>query len=254
MSESRCGGGVGQIVRRHVHRLHRSYRTVFGRGYALFEFTRFFRQSWLIADCGRHPSEQSRNFAARLNVTKHVIYEKQYVFMLLIPEMLRHSKSRKSHAHSHAGRFVHLSENERGFIENSALFHFAEEFVTFSRPFSHACENRIAAVYHSHVVDKFLYKHGFTHARAAEQAYFAALCVRREQVYYFYARFEYFRRGRLFGKFGRFAMYARALDILVKRRAAVYRFAENVKHSAENGFTYGYGYSAIVRLHGLPRV
>ena len=73
------------------------------------------------------------------------------------------------------------------------------EVVAFARPLADAGEHRITAVRLGDVVDQFLDDDGLADAGAAEQADFAALGIRCEQVDHLDTGAENFRLGRLFG-------------------------------------------------------
>src|SRR6185436_7074190 len=58
-----CSGRrVGQVVCRHIDRLHRGDGSPLRRGDALLELPHFGRQGWLVADGGGHTSEQGGHF------------------------------------------------------------------------------------------------------------------------------------------------------------------------------------------------
>ena len=119
MAENRCGGRVGQIVRRHVNRLYGGNGTVLGGGNALFQLSELSRQSRLITDGGGHSSEQSGYFRTCLHIAEDVIDKEQNVLILHVAEVFRHGKPRESGSHSGAGRFVHLSEYQSGVFQDA---------------------------------------------------------------------------------------------------------------------------------------
>ena len=100
------------------------------------------------------------------------------------------------------------------------------------------------------VVDEFLDEDGFPHARAAEEADFAAFDERRHEVDGFNARLEYFRFRALAGEMRRVLMDGQARDILVHRFLAVDGLAHDIEHPAENRFSHGNG-NGLARVHRL---
>ena len=117
--------------------------------------------------------------------------------MLGIAEVLGHRKTRERDAHTHAGGFVHLAEDQRRLIRDTALLHFAPEVVALTAALADASEDGIAAVLHGDVVYKLLDKDCFADACAAEQTDLAALCVGLKKVDDLDAGLEYLGCGLL---------------------------------------------------------
>ena len=206
------------------------------------QLAHLLRQRGLITHRRRHAPQQSGHFTARLHKAEDVVYEKQHVLVLDVAEIFRHGQSRQRHAHAHAGRFVHLSEDQRRFVRHAALVHLRPQLVALARALAHAREHGITAVLGGNVVDKFLDKHGFAHAGAAEQAHLAALGVRLQKVDGFDARFQDLHRRALLAERGRGAVNARAL-LRFHLALAVYWLTEHVEHAPERGFSHRHLYA-----------
>ena len=187
--EGRGGRRIGQVIGRHVNRLHGGDRTGLGGSNALLEFAHFRRKVGLVAHGGGHAAEQRRNFRARLGKAENVVDEQQHVLAAHVAEVLRHGKARQAHAQARAGGLGHLAVNQGdfGFVgvarhHHAAFLHFQPQVVAFAGAFAHAGEHGNAAVLHGHVVDHLHHDDRLAHARAAEQARLAAFQIRLEQV------------------------------------------------------------------------
>ena len=198
---------VGQVVGRHVDRLHRGDRALGGGGDALLQRAHVGRERRLIADRRGNAAEQRRHFRARLGEAEDVVDEEQHV-LALVAEMLGDGEARERDAHARARRLVHLAEHQRAFRLDVGigivrvgvdlrLDELVVEVVALAGALADAREHRIAAVGLGDVVDQLLDQHGLADARAAEQADLAALGVGREQVDDLDAGDEDLRFGRL---------------------------------------------------------
>ena len=114
-----------------------------------------------------------------------------------------------------------------------------DKLVTFAATLAHARKHRVTAVIYGDIVNHFHYKHGFTHARAAEKTYFTALGVGHQKVYYLNSRFKQLGCGLLLIKRGGAAVYG---QVFLRLYFALFvdRSAENIHHAAYNLFTYGH--------------
>ena len=146
----------------------------------------------------------------------------------------------KSHAHTHAGRLVHLTEDEGGLFGDAALVHLCPKLVTFAAALAHSRENGIAAVLGGDVVDELLYEHGLADARAAEEPDLAALCVRLQKVDGFDARLQDLHDGALLAERGSGTINAHALGVLRDLPFAVDGLAEDVEHPAQRTLAHGH--------------
>ena len=172
---------VGEVVGRHVDRLHRGDRALARRGDALLQLAHLGLQRRLVADLRGHAAEQRRDLGAGLHEAEDVVDEQQHVLALLA-EVLRHRQAGQRDAHARAGRLVHLAEDEHRLVDDARLLHLEPEVVALARALAHAAERRQAAVLLGEVVDQLLDEHRLADAGAAEQADLAALGVGREQV------------------------------------------------------------------------
>ena len=102
--------------------------------------------------------------------------------MLNIAEVLRHGQAGQGDAQTRARRLVHLAEDERGLVEDTRLFHFADEVVALTGTLADASEHGDAAVILGHALDHLLNEDGLADARTAEKANLAALHVGGQQV------------------------------------------------------------------------
>ena len=211
---------VGQVVGRHVDRLHRGDRTLWRGGDALLQRAHVGGERRLITHRRGNTAEQRRHFRAGLREAEDVVDEEQHV-LALVAEMLGDGQAGEADAGARAGRLVHLAEHQRAFRFDARIgivrvgvdLGFDElviEVVAFAGALADAGEHRIAAVRLRDVVDQFLNQHGLADAGAAEQADLAALGVGREQVDDLDAGDENFRFGRLVGIGRRFLMDRRA--------------------------------------------
>ena len=172
---------VGEVVGRHVDRLHRRDRAGARRRDPLLQLAHLGRQRRLVADGARHAAEQRRDLGARLDEAEDVVDEEQHV-LALVAEVLRHRQAGEADAQARARRLVHLAEDERDLVDHARLAHLEPEVVALARALADAGEDGDAAVLARDVVDQLLDQHGLADAGAAEEADLAALDVRRDQV------------------------------------------------------------------------
>ena len=212
MRERGRGRRVGQVVGRHVNRLHRGDRALGGGGDALLQRAHVGRERRLITHRRRNTAEQRRHFRARLREAEDVVDEEQHV-LALIAEIFRDRQAGEADAGARARRLVHLAEHQRAFrafaaalLVDAGFDELVIEVVAFAGALADAGEHRITAVRLGDVVDQFLNEHGLADAGAAEQADLAALGVRREQVDDLDAGDENLRFGRLLGVDRRFGV------------------------------------------------
>ena len=184
---------VGQIVGRHVDRLHRGDRALVGRGDALLQRAHVGGQRRLIAHRRRDTAEQRRHFGARLGEAEDVVDEEQHV-LALVAEVLGDGEAGQRDAGAGARRLVHLAEHQRALgtggravvlmrvLVHAGFDHFVIEIVALAGALADAGEHRIAAMRLGDVVDQFLDQHRLAHAGAAEQADLAAARIGGDQV------------------------------------------------------------------------
>src|ERR1700676_1110780 len=233
---------VGQVVGRHIDRLHRGDRALVGGGDAFLQRAHVGGERRLIAHRRRDTAEQRGDFRAGLRETEDVVDEEQHV-LALIAEMLGHGETGEADAGAGARRLVHLPEHERAFRLDAGIgmtrvgihLGFDElviQVVAFAGPFADAGEYRITAMRLGDVVDQFLNQHGLADAGATEQADLAALGIRRQQVDDLDAGDENFRFGRLVGV-GRRLLMDRTQALRDHRTGFVDRLADHVHDAAE---------------------
>ena len=97
--------------------------------------------------------------------------------MLHVTEIFRHGKSGLGYTHTCSGGLVHLSEHQRGLVNNARLLHFRPEVIAFTGTLSDTCKNGIAAVLGRNIGNQLLDKNRLTDTGAAEQTDFTALCI-----------------------------------------------------------------------------
>ena len=209
---------IGEIVGRHVDRLHRRDRTFLGRGDPLLQLAHLRRQVRLVADRARHTAEERRDFRPGLREAEDVVDEEEHVLLLGVAEVLGDGQAGQADAQTRAGRLGHLAIDQRCLRlrriaghDDAGLGEFEPEVVAFAGPFADAGENREAAVLFGDVVDQLHDQNGLADARAAEQAGLAALGVRLEQVDDLDAGLEHLDVGRLLVEPRRLAMNRPAL-------------------------------------------
>ena len=108
------GRRVGQVVGRHVDRLHRGDRALVGGGDALLQRAHVGGERRLIAHRRGNATEQRRHFRAGLREAEDVVDEEQHV-LALVAEVLGDGQAGEADAGAGARRLVHLAEHQRAF-------------------------------------------------------------------------------------------------------------------------------------------
>ena len=103
---------VGEVVGRHVDRLHRRDRAGARRGDPLLELAHLGRERRLVADRARHAAEQRRDLGAGLDEAEDVVDEEEHV-LALVAEVLGHRQAGEADAQARSRRLVHLAVDER---------------------------------------------------------------------------------------------------------------------------------------------
>ncbi len=222
---------VGEVVGRHVDRLHRGDRAGARRRDALLQLAHLGGERRLVADGARHAAEQRRHLGARLHEAEDVVDEEEHV-LALVAEVLRHRQAGERDAQASARRLVHLPVDERGLVDHARLAHLEEEVVALARPLAHAGEDGETAVLLGEVVDQLHDQHGLADAGAAEEADLAALDVGRDQIDHLDSRLEDLDGRRQLAEGGRLAVDRPALHVL-RLRLLVDRLADHVPDPAE---------------------
>ena len=109
-----AGRRVGQVVGRHVDRLHRGDRALGGRGDALLQGAHVGRERRLIAHRRGDAAEERRHLGARLREAEDVVDEEQHV-LALVAEVLGDGQAGEADAGAGARRLVHLAVDEGAF-------------------------------------------------------------------------------------------------------------------------------------------
>ena len=158
---------IGQVVGRHVDRLHRGDRALLGGGDALLQVAHVGRERRLIAHRRRDAAEQRRHFRAGLGEAEDVVDEEQHV-LALVAEVLGDGQAGQADAGAGARRLVHLAVDQGALgavgravvllrvLVDVGLDHLVIEVVALARALADAGEHRIAAVRLGDVVDQLL--------------------------------------------------------------------------------------------------
>ena len=224
---------IGEIVRRHIHRLDGRDGAGVGVGDALLQPRQLGAHRRLIAQARRHLPHQAGHLHAGLDEAENIVDQQQHVAVLVVPEILGHRQRRVAHAEPAARRLVHLAEDHHHVRQHAGFLHVAVKLLAFATAFADAAKNADALVVPDHVVDHFGEQHGLAHARPAEQARLAAALQRHQHIDDLDARLEDFGFGGTPCQRRRRPMHGAPLDI-GRRRFAVDGVAEHVEHPREN--------------------
>ena len=115
--------------------------------------------------------------------------------MLNIAEVLCHGQTGQRDTKTGPRRLIHLSEDQCRLIEDTSLFHFVNQVVTFTSTLTNASENRNTTVVLSNTLNHFLNQNGLAHTCATEEANLATLNIWGEQIDDLDTRFEHLRTG-----------------------------------------------------------
>ena len=149
-----------------------------------------------------------------------------------VAEVLCDGQRRERDAGTGPRRFVHLTEDHGGLVENASVGHFLIKGGAFTGTLSDTGEDGVAAVPHGDVVNELLNQNGLADAGAAKEADLAAATIRSEQVDDLDTGHEDFGLGILIDEAGSVAVDGialRALDFAL----AVNALAEKVHDAAE---------------------
>ena len=153
-----------------------------GRGDPLLQLAHLVGQRRLVAHRGRHPAEQRRDLGAGLGEAEDVVDEQQHVLLLHVAEVLRHRQAGQRDPQPGTRRLVHLTEDERGVLEDVRLLHLQVEVVALTGALADAGEHRAAAELLRDPADHLLDDDGLADTGTAEHPDLPAAHVRREQV------------------------------------------------------------------------
>ena len=181
---------IGEIIRRHIHRLDGRDGSGIGVGDTLLQPRQLGAHRGLIAEARRHLPHQAGHLGAGLDETENIVDEQQHIAPLVVPEILGHRKRGVAHAETAAGRLVHLAEHHHHVRQHAGCLHLAVKLLAFATAFADATKHADPLVVPDHVVDHFGEQDGFAHTRPAEQARLAAALQRHEHINDLDARFE----------------------------------------------------------------
>ena len=173
---------IGEIVRRHVHRLDRGDGAGIGVGDPLLQPRQLGAHRRLIAETRRHLAHQARHLHAGLDEAEDVVDQQQHVAVLVVAEVLGHRQRRVPDAEPAARRLVHLAEDHHHVRQHAGFLHVAVKLLAFAAALADAAEDADALLVPDHVVDHLGEQHRLAHARAAEQPRLAAALERHQHV------------------------------------------------------------------------
>lgn len=156
---------VGQIVRRHIHRLNGSDGASVGIGDALLQPREFGAQGGLIPQARGHLPHQARHFHACLDEPEDIADEQQHIAVLVAPKVFGHGQRGLAHAEPAARRFVHLPEDHHHVRQHPGGFHVAVKLLAFAAAFADAAKDADTFLVADHVVDHFRKQHRLAYAR-----------------------------------------------------------------------------------------
>ena len=116
---------IGEIVRRHIHRLDGGDGAGIGVGDALLQPRQLGAHRGLIAQTRRHLAHQAGYLHAGLDEAKNIIDEQQHVAVLVVAEILGHRQRRMPDAEPAARRLVHLAEDHHHVRQHAGFLHVA---------------------------------------------------------------------------------------------------------------------------------
>jgi hypothetical protein len=226
---------IGEIIRRHIHRLNRGDGTGIRVGDALLQPRQLCAHRRLIAQPRRHLAHQAGYLHSGLDEAEDVVHEQQHVAVLVVAEILGHRQRGVTHAEPAAGRLVHLAEDHHHVGQHAGFLHVAVKLLAFATTFADAAEDADTLLVPDHVVDHLGEQHGLAHARPAEKSRLAAAFQRHEHINDLDARFEDLRLGGTPRQRRRRAMDGTPLHV-AQRRTAIDGVAKHIEHSRENPF------------------
>ena len=157
--------------------------------------------------------------------------------MLDITEVLCHRKSGLCDTHTRSRRLVHLSEHQRGLINDTRALHLGPEVITLSGTLSYSCKNGISAMLRRNIADQLLNEHRLADTCTSEQSDLTTLCIRGKQVNDLDAGLEHFYDRALLLEARRLSVDTPVL-LLLQLLTAVDRIAEHVEQSSQRLLSY----------------
>ena len=203
VSEGGGGGGVSQVVSRHVDGLDRGNGALLGGGDPLLHATHVSGQGWLVAHSRWNTTQQSGHFRAGLHreiviytsftlesylsEPEDVVNEEQHILTLLVTEVLGDGQTGQSNTSTSARGLVHLSvhQGDLGSLvlegDDTTLNHLMIQIVALPGPLADTSEHGETTVSLGNVVDK-LHKDGLADSSATKETNLASLTAGGEQV------------------------------------------------------------------------
>ena len=102
--------------------------------------THLLGQGRLVTYCGGHTAQQCGYFGTGQGVTVDVVHEEQHV-TTFVTELLGHGQAGQRHAQTVSGRLVHLTVNQRYFVQYVGLHHLVVEVVTLTGTLTYTGEH-----------------------------------------------------------------------------------------------------------------
>ena len=149
---------------------------------SLLKLGDFGHERGLIAHRGGHSSEKPGDLASGLDETIDVIHEKEHFALKRVSQILGISQRGQAHAKSHAGRSIHLSEDEKGLGHDAGIRHLVPELVGFADAFAHAREHRNTVMKRRDRMHELHDENRLADACAAEEAGFSASDEGTEEI------------------------------------------------------------------------
>ncbi len=114
---------IGEIIRRHIHRLNRGDGPGIRVGDAFLQPGQLRAHRGLIAQTGRHLPHQAGHFRAGLDEPENIVDQQQNITVLVVPKILGHGQRGVAHAEPAARRLVHLPEEHHHVRQNTGFLH-----------------------------------------------------------------------------------------------------------------------------------
>ena len=230
---------VCQIIRRHIDRLYRCDGTILCRCDTLLQLSHFCRKGRLISNGTRHTSQQGAYFTTCLGKTEDIVDEQQHVLMVMITEVFRHRKTCQTNTHSGTRRFIHLSVNQYGLIQDTAVLHFMIHVISFTGSLPDTGNDGHSTMFLGDIVNQLLDQYGFSYSRTAKQTNLTTLGIWAKQVNDLNSCFQHFCGCLLLLK-ARCLSVNRQCIIRSNRSQTIYFTSEDIKHSSQNFLTNRY--------------
>ena len=135
-------------------------------------------------------------------------------------------------------RLVHLAEDHRGLVDDSAFLHFQPEVVALAGPLADPREYREPSVLGGDVADKLRDQDRLADARSSEETDLPAFGVRADEIDHFQTGLEHLHGRHLLLKRGRRPVNRKPL-LDIHRSAIVDRLAEQIENPPQSLLAHG---------------